>query len=68
MTQVILLDGTVVDSASEAWRHETEARAIAALPSLDVRRGWLADIERKRGAPAVQALRDTIRQIWKART
>jgi len=52
----------------EVWRHECEARAIAAIPTLAERRAWLADIERRRGKPAADALRDTMRAIWSART
>ena len=65
MPTVTLIDGTQVDSASEAWRHECEARAIAALPTLADRRAWLESLERKRGTEAVQRLRDTIKQLWK---
>ena len=63
-----LLDGTEAPLDSEAHRHECEARAIAALPTLAERRAWLADIERRRGKPAADALRDTMRAIWSART
>ncbi|MBX3603174.1 MAG: hypothetical protein KF863_21345 [Rubrivivax sp.] len=62
-----LLDGTEVDASSEEWRHECEARAIAALPSLAERRAWLEDLERKRGKPAVDRLRVTIGELWKDR-
>lgn len=62
-----LIDGTEVRTDSEAWRHETEARAIAALPSLAQRRAWLDDIERKRGKAAADRLRTTMRQLWEAR-
>lgn len=64
---VTLLDGREVSSSSEAWRHESEARAIAALPTLAERRAWLDDIERRRGKPAADALRDTMRALWAAR-
>lgn len=64
MTTVTLVDGRQVDSASEEWRHEAEARAIAALPTLPERRAWLENIETQRGAEAAQRLRDTMGQIW----
>lgn len=64
---VTLIDGREVSSDSEAWRHECEARAIAALPTLAERRAWLGDIERRRGKPAADALRATMRAIWAAR-
>ena len=62
-----LVDGTRVDSASEAWRHETEARHIARLPALADRRAWLVTIEHKRGKPAADALRQTMGRLWKAK-
>lgn len=65
MTTVTLVDGRRVDSASEEWRHEAEARAIAKLPTLADRRAWLEQLEAKRGAAAVQRLRDTMGEIWK---
>ena len=71
-----LHDGRQVDSASEEWRHECEARAIAALPTLGQRRAWLDAIEHKRGKVAADALRatmpetaalvDALRQVWGA--
>lgn len=64
---VTLIDGREVSSDSEAWRHECEARAIAALPTLAERRAWLGDIERRRGKPAADALRNTMSALWAAR-
>lgn len=64
---VTLLDGREVDSASEEWRHESEARAIAALRPLDVRRAWLEDVERKRGKAEADRLRATMDRLWDAR-
>jgi len=63
---VALVDGREVDSASEEWRHETEARHIARLPTLADRRAWLEAIEHKRGKVAADALRLTMGEIWKA--
>lgn len=62
-----LVDGRVVSTTSEEWRHECEARAIAALPSLEQRRAWLRDIEERRGAAAVEQLRATMSAVWAAR-
>ncbi len=64
---VTLVDGTEVDSASQAWRHECEARAIAALWSLDERRACLDRIETKRGKATADELRATMRKLWDAR-
>lgn len=67
MTTVRLIDGTEVDSASEAWRHECEARAISKLPSTGQRRAWLEDLERRRGKEAADRLRNTIKALWARR-
>lgn len=67
MTTVRLLDGTEADSASEAWRHECEARAIAALPTLADRRAWLDAIEKRRGQAEADRLRETMRKLWEGR-
>ena len=67
MSTVRLLDGTEVASDSEAWRHESEARAIAALPTLGTRRAWLEDLEKRRGKPAADRLRDTMRKLWESK-
>lgn len=64
---VAVIDGCEVDSASEAWRHETEARHIARLPTLADRRAWLETIEHKRGKDAADRLRVTMGEIWKAK-
>jgi len=65
---VTLHDGATAPSDSEAWRHECEARAIAALPTLAARRAWLAEIAKRRGDPAADRLRATMRAVWSART
>ena len=67
MSTVTLLDGRQVDSASEDWRHECEARAIAARPTLAERRMYLDEVERRRGAAAADRLRETMKQLWEAR-
>ena len=67
MPVVTLVDGRGVDSASEEWRHECEARAIANLPTLAERRAWLEALEKRRGVEAVNRLRATMKQLWEAR-
>ena len=62
-----LHDGREVDSASEEWRHEREAAAILALPTLADRRAWLEAIEAKRGKAEADRLRMTMGALWKAR-
>lgn len=64
MSTVTLHDGRVVDSASEEWRHESECRAIAALPTLADRRAWLEMLEKKRGKDAVDEIRRTLVALW----
>lgn len=64
MTAATLIDGREVDTASPDWRHECEARAITALPTLAERRAWLADLERRRGHAAAERLRETMRKLW----
>jgi hypothetical protein len=64
MTRTVRLhDGTQVDSASEAWRHECEARAIAALSTATERRAWLEAIATRRGREAADRLRETMNQL-----
>ena len=58
MTTKILITGEAVDSASEAWRHECEARMIAELPSTEQRHSYIDVVERRRGAAAAKALRE----------
>ena len=64
MPTVTLIDGRVVDSASPEWLHQCEAQAIAALRTLDERRAWLEAIEKRRGKPAADRLRETMKQLW----
>ena len=64
MSSVTLIDGTTTDTASEAWRHECEARAILALPTLADRRAHLEAIETRRGKPEADRLRSTMGSIW----
>lgn len=40
----------------ENWRRETEARTVLALP-LHNRREFLAQVEKRRGKPAAEALK-----------
>lgn len=59
-----LHDGREVDSASEEWRHECEARAINRLPTLQERRAWLEAIEKRRGKAESDRLRKTMLAVW----
>jgi hypothetical protein len=60
-----LLDGSEVASDSDAWRMECEARHVAGMPTLEKRRDYLADIERRRGCVEADKLRATVAAVWK---
>lgn len=64
MRPVTLHDGTVVDSSSEEWRHECEARYILNMPTIHQRRSTLEAIEKKRGEPERLRLQKTIWAMW----
>ena len=64
---ITLVDGTKSPSDSEAWRHECEARMVAARPTLAERREYLFEVERRRGKDAADSLRRTMKQLWEAR-
>lgn len=68
MSTVTLIDGRQVDSNSEDWRHECEARAIAALPTLADRRAWLQSLEHKRGPEEAARIRATMVKLWGVKT
>lgn len=61
---VTLIDGRQVESDSEDWRHECEARYVAAMPMRQQRLDYVAAIERRRGAAEAERLRMTVRMIW----
>lgn len=61
---VKLIDGRVVDSWSDEWRLECEARHVLAMPSVQARRDYLAGIQQRRGDKAYQELADLVRVIW----
>lgn len=65
-TPVTLIDGRVVSSASEEWRHESEARMVAQRPTLAERRMYLDEVERKRGKEQADRLRATVLLLWEA--
>ena len=62
-----LLDGRDVASDSPEWRAECDARHVAALPSLEARRAYLAGVAEKRGQAAADALRAVVAEAWRAR-
>lgn len=66
MAAVILLDGREVDSASEAYRLECEARELLRRNTTD-RREYLAAVERKRGTEACEELKAVFLKLWEGR-
>ncbi len=59
---VTLITGEIAFNDSPAWRHECEARDIAAYAQHD-RDAWLAEIERVRGPAEAARLRKTIEEV-----
>ena len=62
-TYVELVTGEIVSRASEAWRHECEARHLLSIKPRAVVLTELAEIEKRRGKPATDCLRATMNQI-----
>lgn len=74
---VMLIDGRQVPSDGEEWRHECEARAVLAMPTVWMRRQYLrgklndfgrleGGVLQKRGEEATKRLEATITAIWNA--
>lgn len=65
--QAALLDGTLVDTSSEEFRHECEARAVLNMRGLAWRQDFLAKVEKKRGEAERLRLQKTMMTLWKRR-
>lgn len=65
--EMTLHDGRVVSSYSEAYRHEAEARAVLDMPTKAARWTFLSAVERHRGKPAADAIRETVKKLWDLR-
>ena len=65
MGNVTLVDGTVVDSASEAWRAECEARTVLRM-ELHKQREFLAGCVTKRGIGADIRVKAAMYRVWPA--
>ena len=76
--RVTLIDGTETCSWSEAWRAETEARHVLAMPGKYERREYLHGREEAgkivkrgvlqiRGEAACLQLEAQVRKLWEAR-
>lgn len=61
---VTLIDGREVDSASEPWRAECEARHILSMPSIQARRDYLAGVLQRRGDKHHAVLADLVLAVW----
>ena len=59
-----LHDGREVDTGSEQWRAECEARSVLAMPSIHQRREYLAGILKFRGQAGHDELANLVRKIW----
>lgn len=66
MKPVTLHDGRTVDSSSEDWRAECEARHVLNLPTRLARSTYLRRVRDRRGDAAAEALRELGLKIWKA--
>lgn len=64
MVTVTLIDGREVDSYSEAWRAECEARHVLSMRDIFSRREYLAAITKRRGEKAGKELADLVRAVW----
>lgn len=63
---VRLIDGRQVDSASEEWRHECEARHVANLPTREARQAYLGYVRDRRGVGLGQQLEELAMRIFNA--
>jgi hypothetical protein len=66
MSAVTRITGDQVDSASEAYRLECEARELLRRNTTD-RREYLAAVERKRGTEACEELKAVFLKLWEAK-
>ena len=64
MGTVTLIDGRQVDSYSEDWRAECEARHVLSIPTIQARRDYLSGCAKKRGEKAGKELADLVRKVW----
>lgn len=63
-TLVELVNGEIVTRDAEAWRAECLARHVLQLPSKAARVEWLTEYEKRHGAEATKALRETMTRVW----
>lgn len=62
------LTGEEIDSASEAWRHETECRYVLdQLPDREARNAYLDAAQKRRGEEAVARIRTDVYRLIEVR-
>lgn len=49
---------------TEHWRHECEVRYIISMPGREQRAGYVDAVAKRRGQPAAERLRASVRQLW----
>lgn len=62
-----LVDGREVETYSEEWREECEARHILSLRPLQKRRDYLEAIKKKRGVEAEKRMKKILDAIFERR-
>ena len=65
MNDVVLIDGSVVDSRSEPWRFECECRHIAQLPDRVARKRCVDAIAKVRGQSVADEVEGFVRANFK---
>lgn len=65
MNDVVLIDGSVVHSASEPWRFECECRHIANLPDRVARKRFLDELAKRRGQQVADEVESFVRTNFK---
>lgn len=65
-SEVTLIDGRVVDTCSEEWRAECEARSVCRMRTKADRLAYLERVRKKRSTAAMIALEGLIRDVWRA--
>lgn len=63
---VTLIDGRQVDSGSEDWRAECEARRVLRMPTKAHRHAYLHAVAKRRGQQAREALETAVLALWRA--
>jgi len=59
------MDDTPIDTWSEAWRLECEARHVLSLKDKKTRNAYLGRIRAKRGDQAADILEGAVYRAWK---